>query len=295
MKSKSLFQTLTPGVQTLIYKGQLLTPFQLLQFDRYCAGHKGVFHRDQGCQIMLVRKTEFCFEFRDGDRMVLKPGCAGVIPHGVEHSWRSDDRCPCLTLLLYLNPLRVEDVGDLALVFGGGLAKPFSVDIGLEKTGRLFDQLEEECCRLRPASAAWVHSQLMGFLSWIGRDIMEKNRIHEETREGRIVRLALNFMENHYRESVTLSQLARQSSLGTSRFSEIFHNQIGRSPVQHLNELRLKKAEALLRHSTLSVGEIAAYLGYRTENYFYRFFKKHKGRTPLSLRRAGDGNFSRKS
>ncbi|MDD2708322.1 MAG: AraC family transcriptional regulator [Verrucomicrobiae bacterium] len=285
MKNKNLFQARTPGVRTLIYKGQLLPPFRLLQFDVYRKGDEAIFHEHQCYQIMLIRSGSFSFGFRDGGRMVLPPGHAGVIPPGVGHSWRLNDRGACSTLLLLFDPLLAEDFGDLALVFGGGSHSPFKAAVGIERTMRLFDLLEKECRFLQPASAAWVQSLLIGFLSWIGRDVLGKNRIHEETREGRIVRLALNFMENHYREPITLPQLARQASLGASRFSEIFRRQVGKSPVQHLNDLRLKRAEMLLRYSPLSVAEIAAYLGYRSETYFYRFFKKHGGRTPSALRK----------
>lgn len=52
-----------------------------------------------------------------------------------------------------------------------------------------------------------------------------------------------------------------------------------------LLELRLEKAELLLRTGTLSVAETAAACGFSDSNYFSRQFRRKFGRTPRESRR----------
>jgi len=55
---------------------------------------------------------------------------------------------------------------------------------------------------------------------------------------------------------------------------------VGTSFTTYLNELRLRKAEELLRYTSLKTSEIASRIGYANANYFYTIFKKYKGYYP---------------
>ena len=55
---------------------------------------------------------------------------------------------------------------------------------------------------------------------------------------------------------------------------------MGQSFSTYLNELRLRKAEELLRYSNLKASEIAARTGYSNVNYFYTLFRKYRGYYP---------------
>ena len=59
---------------------------------------------------------------------------------------------------------------------------------------------------------------------------------------------------------------------------------IFRNPPQTLSAY-FSKAMTLLAEGKLSVGQIAVQCGFASEEYFYAFFKRATGQTPLQYRR----------
>jgi transcriptional regulator GlxA family with amidase domain len=61
------------------------------------------------------------------------------------------------------------------------------------------------------------------------------------------------------------------------------------SPQAYLQSLRIAAAKDLLRHSNLSVGDIAWQLGLQDVSYFSQLFRRHSGISPLRYREAVRG------
>jgi AraC-like DNA-binding protein len=102
---------------------------------------------------------------------------------------------------------------------------------------------------------------------------------------------AINYMENHYSQKLTLETLTEVSGLSGSSFRRCFYDAIGLSPINYLLKLRLKKAALLLDTSDYSITEIAYKTGFSDSNYFIRQFKKFSGTTPLKYRTGDHGVF----
>ncbi|HIS57599.1 MAG: helix-turn-helix domain-containing protein [Lachnospiraceae bacterium] len=90
----------------------------------------------------------------------------------------------------------------------------------------------------------------------------------------------LAYMEKNYTKSVTNRELADLVHLSEGRFNHIFKESIGSSPLNYLNEVRLKKAWNLLKQKELSVSEVAAIVGFQDLNNFSRQFKRSYGYPP---------------
>ena len=65
----------------------------------------------------------------------------------------------------------------------------------------------------------------------------------------------------------------------------------GRTPMEYVQEFRMKTAQALLTQSDLSLTEIAHRLGFSSRNYLANFIARRFGVPPRVLRR-GSGNSS---
>lgn len=90
----------------------------------------------------------------------------------------------------------------------------------------------------------------------------------------------LLFIERHYAEPITNAQLADLICLSEDRFCHLFREEIGSAPLQYINEMRLKKAMALLERNEYTVTEVAEAVGFRDYNHFGRLFRKRFGCTP---------------
>lgn len=92
-----------------------------------------------------------------------------------------------------------------------------------------------------------------------------------------------NYLNQHFTEELSLSQLA--CALGYSKYhiSHIFREKFGCSYSDYLKRLRAEHAMGLLTHSELSVTEICFASGFSSLRSFYRAFQEVYGASPGSL------------
>ena len=95
---------------------------------------------------------------------------------------------------------------------------------------------------------------------------------------------AIEYINEHYTEDVSISKLAELSFISEPHLFRLFKKELGVSPIEYKNELRIKKAESLLCDPECSVGEISLLLGFENACYFSRIFKKLRGISPIKYR-----------
>jgi AraC-like DNA-binding protein/mannose-6-phosphate isomerase-like protein (cupin superfamily) len=93
----------------------------------------------------------------------------------------------------------------------------------------------------------------------------------------------IDYMVNHYREHITLEQLAEIAGLSPSHYSRLFKKYAGHSPIDYLLHLRMDRAKELLVLSDYRLKAIAESIGYTDELYFSRMFKKIVGLSPTEF------------
>ncbi len=88
----------------------------------------------------------------------------------------------------------------------------------------------------------------------------------------------------HYRERISVAELARMAYLSPGYFLRAFRREYGISPIAWQGRLRAEAARTLLRFSSLSCKEIASRLGYADGYHFSKSFKKITGAAPSAYR-----------
>ena len=99
-----------------------------------------------------------------------------------------------------------------------------------------------------------------------------------------VVRDCLNYIDFHYMEPLSLETLASRFSVNKNYLSSRFHKEVGRTVTDYINQIRVNRAAALLRHSSLTIQQIAEQCGFADGNYFTRIFKKLQDVTPNEYR-----------
>ena len=107
--------------------------------------------------------------------------------------------------------------------------------------------------------------------------------------EGGAVAKAVMLMNIRYAEPITLSYLAQESGYSERHLSRIFTRLVGMPPMHYLNEVRLRRAAALLSEERLSVTEIAAAVGIGESSKFARRFRQKFGMTPTEYKKRSLG------
>lgn len=102
--------------------------------------------------------------------------------------------------------------------------------------------------------------------------------------EGRLARDILQYMQNHYR-TVTQQQLADEFGMSVSSVSQIIKRRTEKSYSEHLLEIRIRRAQELLRLTSDSIEDISEQVGYNDYFYFLKVFKKATGISPSVFRK----------
>lgn len=95
-----------------------------------------------------------------------------------------------------------------------------------------------------------------------------------------------NYLERFYRESITIDDLCVFCNCSRSYISHIFKRNMGQNMNQYINALRIHEAQILLRHTKLSITEIALSVGFSSSNYFSNVFREICGESPSVYRKS---------
>ena len=111
----------------------------------------------------------------------------------------------------------------------------------------------------------------------------------EQSRAENYVDFALHYIHMHYQSSVSIGELTELLGVSQPYLFRIFKAVTGKSPKQYLGDYRLVQAKKLLRETELTVGEVAASVGYPDPLAFSKFFSSRQGCSPQMYRQNKNG------
>lgn len=94
----------------------------------------------------------------------------------------------------------------------------------------------------------------------------------------------IDYIAKHYRKKIYLEDLADGLGLSANYISKLFAKQTGARLQDYIVQYRVKRAAELLCSSNMSITEIGIYVGFPSQSYFGRVFKKYMDTTPLKYR-----------
>ena len=101
-----------------------------------------------------------------------------------------------------------------------------------------------------------------------------------------IVMRILQYCAAHYREDITVGDIAAELHISRSSVSHVFSDRLGISFCDHIHTLRLEDAVHLLKDGHHSITEIAEIAGFPTIRTFNRVFGQHYGMSPSAYRKS---------
>ena len=101
----------------------------------------------------------------------------------------------------------------------------------------------------------------------------------------RRIELIISRLKKDPTASWDIPTLAVLVNLSPSRFRHLFKQETGMGPAQYLKDIRLIKAEKMLRTTFLSIKQILKQVGIGSNAHFVRDFRRKYGTTPTAYRR----------
>jgi len=227
----------------------------------------------------------------NGDESVVGAGSVLLVPRGGSLGLRSVEDLKLTRLCLdaeRLLPTRAafEPLGSVDSALAG-LDSGTSTVLGVsprhagaiaEALGRIEAELREP----RLGHELLLRAQLLELLVVLAR--AENTPTEDPRRHRPRLEQTLALIHERFSEPLSLAALARHAGMSISRFSCVFREALGTSPLDYVAATRMREARRLLRAPGQSISEVAYAIGFQDSNYFSRSFKQHHGMSPREFR-----------
>ena len=88
---------------------------------------------------------------------------------------------------------------------------------------------------------------------------------------------AIDYLHSNSGSRITVADIARAACMSPSHFSHVFKSEVGESPLNYLNRIRMARVKKLLLARDKSITEISLECGFGSPSYLSaRFYKKFK-------------------
>ena len=117
----------------------------------------------------------------------------------------------------------------------------------------------------------------------------EKKKEQEILPTSPLIRMACDYIHNHYAENLSLNQIASYLSVHPVHLARCFQQQLNKTYLEVLTAERMEAAIQMLKNDNLKVYEIGFAIGYKKPAYFSGLFQKYTGLTPHDYRQLHQG------
>lgn len=132
-----------------------------------------------------------------------------------------------------------------------------------------------------------IKGKILELITFLLRNYVVENLSDKENMKRRQnldrLNMVIQYIQYNYTDLISMSTLADMVHLSEYRFCHVFKESIGQSPINYINEMRLKKAHYLLEQKMMTVSEVAAAVGFQDYNNFGRQFHKYYGFAPSKI------------
>lgn len=105
----------------------------------------------------------------------------------------------------------------------------------------------------------------------------------QNTKSRRIAKVC-EYMEQHFRNTISLSDMASLVGMSDTAFSHFFKSKTNMTFIDYLNDMRIAHACQLLSETDKTISEVCYSSGFNNISNFIRTFKKRKQMTPNAYR-----------
>ena len=211
----------------------------------------------------------------------IKSGTLAFIPSFVPHETKETEK-DSLHLLIEAGPLFLGDFFDS--VSNLSLNTPIlqlNENLFENKIRQLLEEIIEEKKNLLPNELI-IRGNVTKFFGLFLNEFstIESDKNKSDTTKIKNIEKVLDLIYHSYSEKITVDLAAEISGYGKSNFCKIFKNTMGISFHKYLNTYRIERSKFFLKHSDMSVFEIAETVGFNDSKTYCRVFKEITGITP---------------
>lgn len=158
-------------------------------------------------------------------------------------------------------------------------ARLFLSQVEVKNRAETLKEFEERC------SLCGSMEGLLARLNALQKGHVEGMRQRHEADTVRPVRMAKQYIQNHYSEPITQEEVSGAVGLSAAYFSALFKKVEGEGFAKYLIGVRMEQAKILLRETGIPVSKICRQVGYNDLKHFIHTFEKATGVKPTVYRK----------
>jgi AraC family transcriptional regulator of arabinose operon len=220
---------------------------------------------------MKIRMSGHEYQLEPGSVFIYRPHEEQYYGHGKNKAFMSH--------WVHFTGYGVEE-----LLSGAGLSEKCVFNVGISKTiANIYEAMLLELKDKNPGYELMVSSFLINLVAVIARKLDPEfyGNLSESRKE---IHDSVRYINNNYDKRIYIKELAEMAHLCPDRYTCIFKEVMGITPLQYIINLRIQKSCELIRRTSLGIGQIAAMVGFDDQLYFSRLFKKNNGLSPSKYR-----------
>ena len=151
---------------------------------------------------------------------------------------------------------------------------------------RAFDAMRHEFHSGAPGAETIIEAEVRILLVVLWRHVAIPNEsVAHPAGAAQALRAFRQLVEMHFRDRWHVSDYAAQLGVTRDRLHDICKRSLAKPPLRLIHERSVSEAEALLLRSSLTIDQIADFLGFPSTPHFSRFFRRMMGQPPGAFRR----------
>ena len=244
-------------------------------------------HDHSAVEVVLTLEGTVTYTMEDTVYQVHK-GEVLIIPPDMPHSLNMGDGSSRYLFLFEPDAIMtMRDIKSMAIYFN----KPFHLRDGSEAHVRIRELLLRARDAYDKKELMWntvCYSSILRVYAMLGQRYL--SGIRPRTADGlknmdsEVITAVMTYINNHYREELSLEDVAKFAGFSRYYFSRSFKRQTGYSFKDYLCQKRLQVAMDLLIRTNRSMREVAVESGFGSVATFNRVFREKKGCTPTQYR-----------
>ncbi len=244
-------------------------------------------HWHEEYQFCLIQSGPSELEYR-GANYPTPPASLFMVHPGEVHSNRAHDSSGVSYRTLFVVPELMRAAA--AEVFGKDSSElPFFPVPVTSDSDIIGKYLKFQSAMEQPSSTLAREGSLMDLLgTLISRFAENRPTRRSPGPQRRAMKLAYNYLMEHYAENISLTHIAQVAALSPFHFNRVFAEEFGMPPHAFQTQLRVSRAKALLRLGW-SISEVAYETGFADQSHLNRHFKRLVEPSPARYR-AGSKN-----
>jgi len=208
----------------------------------------------------------------------LSAGEMFLIPPEAKVLCRADDVCPWVYFWVGFGGPEAERALEAAGFDGDRYTLKLNDPAKIERIMRGISQYSGHTQAGWYGMTGWLHLLFSELISGAQKTAQKK-------RGDNYVSMAKEYIDSHFSEDIGIDGIAFHIGIERSYFYKVFKEAAGISPQEYLINVRMSRAQTLLRANSKALKDIAAECGYPNYSNFSKMFKKKYGISPKTFQR----------